>query len=141
MVETAKYYLEGETKGNMSASMMKVYSESYAQHRGDDMWRNVEFQKALAEQKAFLEQKNKESRINIDKRFNDRYNACVDRNDNTNAIRCVENMAKNRGYYEADNKQKAEQVSLDEAMTEEARRIARIINLEEARQGRSQAAG
>lgn len=138
MRETAKHYLEGDTKGVMVTSMLKAkYSDSYSNHRGDDLWRNVEFQKAIEEQRAILEQENKESRINIDKRFNERYNACVGRDDNTNAIRCIENMAKNRGYYELDNKQKAEQRQLTEKEEADARRIANIL----LREGVSQATG
>lgn len=138
MIEAAKNYLEGETKGIMVKSMEKAgYSDSYSNHRGDDLLRNVEFLKALEARRAVIEQENKESRINIDHRFDERYNACVKRNDNTNAIRCVENMAKNRGYYELDNKQKAEQRQLSEKEAEHARRLANII----LREGTSAAAG
>lgn len=144
MVETAKNYLEGPrgVKGNLSASMREAgYSLSYANTHCDTFATNGEFKKALTEQKAILEQRDEESRINIDKRFNERYNACVKRDDNTNAIRCIENMAKNRGYYAADNAQRTEQVKLDKAETEEAQRIARILNLEDARKSLSQATG
>ncbi len=72
----------------------------------------------------------------LDKLFKERYDACIAKNDNTNAIRCLENKAKNVGYYALDNAQKAEQVKLDKAEAAEARRIANIINLEEARKGK-----
>lgn len=127
MIETAKNYLEGDTRGNLSASMREAgYSLSYANTRCNILSENVEFQQALLEQRAILEQKDEDSRINIDKRFNERYNACILKGDNTNAIRCCENMAKNRGYYELDNKQKAEARQLSEKEVAEARRIAAI---------------
>lgn len=132
MIETAKYYLEGETKGNMTQSMLKAgYRRGYALTNCEKVKRHKEFIEALDERKAFLEHKDKESRINIDKRFDERYNECIGKGenkriDNANAIRCLENMAKNRGYYELDNKQKAEQRQLTEKEAEEARRIASI---------------
>ncbi len=90
------------------------------------MRRNTEFKQALDQRKAVIEQKDEESRINIDKRFDERYNACVEADDNTNAIRCIENMAKNRGYFALDNKQKVEERKLSDKMVEEARRMASI---------------
>ena len=72
-----------------------------------------------------------------DRLFRERYEACVAKDDNTNAIRCLENKAKNVGYNALDNAQKAEQVKLDKAEVAEARRIANIINLDEARKGKA----
>ena len=48
-----------------------------------------------------------------DRLFSERYFASVLRNENANAIRCVENKAKNVGYYAEDNAQKAEQQTLN----------------------------
>ena len=68
-----------------------------------------------------------------DKLFEDQYKASIKAKDRTNAIRCVENKAKNLGYYALDNAQKAEQAKLDEVTAKEAGRIANILNLEAAR--------
>lgn len=62
-------------------------------------------------------------------------------NDRTTEARCMENISKHHGFYAEDNKQRTEKVELDKAVTEEAQRIARIINLEQARKGTSQTAG
>ena len=128
MVETAKHYLEGPKgiKGNMSASMREAgYSLMYANTRCNVLSKNVEFIKVLDKQRAILEEKDEESRINIDKRFNERYQACILKGDNANAIRCLENMAKNRGYYEKDNLQRTEQVKLDAKQRLEVEAYAR----------------
>lgn len=61
-------------------------------------------------------------------------------NDRTTEARCMENISKHHGFYLEDNKQRQEHVKLNEAMTEEAQRIARIINLEDARKGHSASA-
>jgi phage terminase small subunit len=71
----------------------------------------------------------------VKKRFSEQYLLCVVARDRTNAIRILENQGKIVGIYELDNEQKANQINLDKAQTEEAQRIARIINLEETRKG------
>ncbi len=72
----------------------------------------------------------------VDKLFEDQYKDSKQAKDRTNAIRCVENKAKNVGYYALDNAQKAEQVKLDQAEAVEVGRIANILNLEAARKGK-----
>ena len=96
-----------------------------------------DIKQALSKAKKGLEDWLKGNRELCDKLFSERYYACIARNDNTNAIRCVENKAKNVGYYALDNAQKAEQVKLEAAEAKEARRIANIISLEEARKGKT----
>ncbi len=61
----------------------------------------------------------------LDKLFKERYDACVGKNDNTNAIRCLENKAKNVGYYALDNAQKVEESKLTEVQVEEAKQYAK----------------
>ena len=72
-----------------------------------------------------------------DRLFSERYTACVDRNDNTNAIRCIENKAKNVGYYALDNAQRTEQAKLDKTEAIELQRIANILNFESAKRGKT----
>lgn len=62
-----------------------------------------------------------------DRLFGERYAACVSKNDNTNAIRCIENKAKNVGYYALDNEQRVEKREMDERQLVEARRIALVL--------------
>ncbi len=96
-----------------------------------------EVKKAIDKAKAELESWLEGGRKLVDRLFSERYAACTAKNDNTNAIRCIENKAKNVGYYAADNAQRVEQVKLDEAETAEARKIANILNLEDARKGKA----
>ncbi len=96
-----------------------------------------EIKKAIDKAKKELKEWLKGGRELCDKLFEDQYNASVVAKDRTNAIRCVENKAKNVGYYAADNLQRAEQVKLDQAEAAEARRIANIINLEDAKRGKA----
>ena len=65
------------------------------------------------------------SRELCDRLFRERFEACVAKNDNTNAIRCVENKAKNVGYYAIDNAQRTEQAKLTEEQEKEAKAYAK----------------
>lgn len=65
------------------------------------------------------------SRELCDRLFRERFEACVAKNDNTNAIRCVENKAKNVGYYAIDNAQRTEQTKLTEEQEKEAKAYAK----------------
>ena len=133
------YYTEGDTKGNCEQSMLKAgYKKGYARKNAGKYIQAITgikeaIDKAVKEVKEWMEG----GKELCDRLFEDRYTACVAKNDNTNAIRCLENKAKNVGYYALDNAQKAEQVKLDKAEAAEARRIANIINLEEARKGKA----
>ena len=60
-----------------------------------------------------------------DRLFQDRYAACVAKKDNTNAIRCIENKAKNVGYYALDNAQRTEEAKLTEVQVKEAKEYAK----------------
>ncbi len=68
-----------------------------------------------------------------DRLFSDQYNACVEAKDRGNAIRCLENKAKNVGYFAIDNAQRTEQAKLDQTEAKEVKRIANILNLESIR--------
>ena len=67
------------------------------------------------------------SRELCDRLFRERFEACVAKNDNTNAIRCVENKAKNVGYYAIDNAQRTEQAKLTEEQEKEAKAYAPVF--------------
>lgn len=70
----------------------------------------------------------------VDKLFSDQYKASVKAKDRTNAVRCVENKAKNVGYYALDNAQKVEEAELTEVRKKEAKRLARLLNEDTVRQ-------
>ncbi len=95
-----------------------------------------EVKKAVSKAKEELQVWLKGGRELVDKLFEDQYKDSKQAKDRTNAIRCVENKAKNVGYYALDNAQKAEQVKLDQAEAVEVGRIANILNLEAARKGK-----
>ena len=107
------------------------------QQNGSRMMLNDVIKEAISKAKKELEEWLKGGKELCDRLFNERYVACVAKNDNTNAIRCVENKAKNVGYYALDNAQKAEQVKLDKAEEEEVDRIANVLNLDAARKGKA----
>lgn len=133
MINTAKHYLEGDSKGNLSKSMRKAgYSLSYANTRCDYMYRNVEFEKALEAQRPIVEANTKDRIQQIDDNFTALQLRAEKAKDRTTEARCIENKAKHRGYYLEDNKQKSEQIVLDERKRVEAVRLANIrcLNLD-----------
>ena len=87
----------------------------------------VDVKEAIDKAKNELESWLKGGRELCDRLFGERYGACVAKNDNTNAIRCIENKAKNVGYYALDNEQRTEKREMDERQLIEARRIALVL--------------
>lgn len=84
----------------------------------------VEVKQAIVKAKNELEEWLNGGRELCDKLFGERYKACVAKNDNTNAIRCIENKAKNVGYLAPDSDQGTERRELDARQLIEARKIA-----------------
>ncbi len=68
---------------------------------------------AIDKAKKDLQEWLKGGRALCDKLFEDQYKLSLTAKDRGNAIRCVENKAKNVGYYAEDNAQKAEQQALN----------------------------
>lgn len=107
----------------------------------------AEIKKVIDKAKKELQEWLKGGRELCDKLFEDQYKASVTAKDRTNAIRCVENKAKNAGYYAADNLQRTEQAKLTEQQVKEAKEYAKwrlIQGLNEpqgAKEGTQQAAG
>lgn len=95
------------------------------QQAGSRMLLNVVIKEAISKAKKDLEGWLNAGRELCDKLFNDQYKASITAKDRTNAIRCVENKAKNVGYYALDNAQKAEKTKLDEVQVEEAKQYAK----------------
>ena len=126
MIETAKYFLEGPTKGNMSASMRKAgYSLNYANHRGDDLLKNVEFITGLKQRRAEIDRKEGISIEVITANFAEDRFLCEIANDRAGMIRVDENYAKHVGFFEKDNLQRTEQVKLDAKQREQVEAFAR----------------
>jgi len=124
------YYTEGDTKGNCEQSMLKAgYKPGYARkNSGKYIQAITGIKEAIDDAVNDIKEWMSGSRKLCDKLFMERYGACVARNDNTNAIRCVENKAKNVGYYALDNAQRTEQTKLDETKRKEVKRIAKLLN-------------
>lgn len=107
----------------------------------------VDIKKAIDKAKKELQEWLKGGRELCDKLFEDQYKASVTAFDRTNAIRCVENKAKNVGYYAADNLQRTEQAKLTEQQVKEAKEYAKwrllrgLSEPEQAKEGTQQAAG
>ena len=125
--QTVKYYKEGETKGNLTQSMLKAnYSKVYSEHNCDRMRSNAEFKAALAEREAEIDQFEGIKVEQLDKDWEKVKRLCLKANDRTNYVRCLENQSKHEGYFEKDNQQQAEQRQLEEKERIEADRLARI---------------
>ena len=85
----------------------------------------VVIKEAIESTKKWIEMWKEGGRVLCDRLFSERYAACVEKKDNTNAIRCIENKAKNVGYYALDNAQRTEQAKLTEEQVKEAKRYAK----------------
>ena len=85
----------------------------------------VEIKDALSKAKKELDEWLKGGRELCDKLFEDQYKASIIAKDRTNAIRCVENKAKNVGYYAEDNAQRAEADKLNKEQALEAKEYAK----------------
>ena len=140
-----KYYCEGETKNNWYASMVRAeYKERYAYGRGHELFEKVWVQEAIKQRQEAIEKAEKITIESVNADFEYAKDQCkLLRNDTvvladrTNYVRICENQAKHVGFYKEDNLQRAEQTKLDEAYTEEAHRIANILNIEDARKGKA----
>lgn len=138
MLETAKHYLEGDSKGNLTQSMLKGgYAESYAKTHGDTLARNSEFKKALEQIRPVVEKRREDKVEQINQDWDKLQATAGVASDRTTVARCLENKGKIVGIYELDNKQKTEQRQLTEKEADEARRMANI----RLREGVLEAAG
>jgi len=95
------------------------------QQAGSRLLSNVVIKNAIGKAKKDLEEWLSGSRKLVDRLFSERYAACIAKKDNTNAIRCIENKAKNVGYYALDNAQRTEQAKLSEQQVQEAKEYAK----------------
>lgn len=125
---TAEYYLEGDTVGNLTQSMIKAgYSKSYAENRCDRMYRDIEFNKEIDRRKAEIDAGNADRAEVISKNFENLRLRCIKAKDRVNEARCLESQAKHDGWYGKDNAQQVvEQAKLTQREREEAQRIANI---------------
>lgn len=70
-------------------------------------------EQAIVEYEANMEAEDENSRKYIDNQFKALLKTCLNKGDKVNAARCLENMAKHRGYYAEDNAQQQEKTVLD----------------------------
>jgi len=101
--------------------------------------RKHNIKEALDEFRAELRRESKNKIEQIDSEFADLQERCKLKLDRATEARCLENRAKHRGYYLEDNRQKGEQVALDERKREEAVRLANIrcLNIDVQRQDKT----
>lgn len=110
-----KYYTDGDTKGNQLQSAIKAgYTKKYATQACVFLLDNIRVKEAIAAETALIDAERLDSRVFIDNQFKSLLLECQQKHDRVNAARCLENMAKHRGYYAADNEQKSEQKALNE---------------------------
>lgn len=137
-----QYYTEGDTKGNCEQSMISAgYKRGYARFNcGRFITANNGIQQAIDYRLKALENNKKNTIETVNADFEFAKLQCKNKEgkliDRTNFIRICENQAKNADYYLADNQSKTEQAKLTEIQRVEADRIARILNLEDARKGK-----
>ncbi|MCK5016943.1 MAG: terminase small subunit [Candidatus Peribacteraceae bacterium] len=118
-----------ENNGNAAEAYKKAYPKCKTAHRqhGHRTVTLGYIQEAIVKLKTEVNKWKEGDRELCDKLFGERYGACVAKNDNTNAIRCIENKAKNVGYYALDNEQRTEKREMDERQLVEARKIALVL--------------
>lgn len=100
---------------NASQAYKKIYSAKGGWNKlAAQLMAKNGIRERIEQIKSDIEAWSSKNRDLLDKLFQERYVACVARGDNTNAIRCIENKAKNVGYYAADNAQQRESRKLTE---------------------------
>ena len=112
---------------NATQAYKTAYPNCKSGHKqaGSKLLTFVDVKQAVDKAKKDLEEWLKGGRELCDKLFEDQYKASVSAKDRTNAIRCVENKAKNVGYFAEDNAQRTEQAKLTEAEVAEAKEYAK----------------
>lgn len=102
-----EYYCEGETKGNITQSMVKAgYTAKYADSRGCRMLGLVGISEEIASRQAEIADIEQITIESINKAFAKQLKLCIDAKDRPTAARILENQAKHVGYYEKDHSQR-----------------------------------
>ena len=109
-----KYYLDGDTKGNAYKSAIKAgYSHKFALQAAPRLLENVSIKPAMEAKQAVMEAEDVNSREFVTKSFLELAKTTKGK-DNGTYTRALENLAKNSGWYEADNEQQREHSELNE---------------------------
>jgi len=113
---------------NATQAYKTAYPNCKSGHKqaGSRLLTSVDIKEAIDEAKKDLEEWLEGGRKLCDKLFSDQYKLSLEAKDRGNAIRCIENKAKNVGYYAEDNAQKAEQVKLSDKEVAEAKKITKF---------------
>ncbi len=113
-MDAIKYYCSGETKGNWSASLrLAGYSDNYSKVGGYKLLEKDSMQKAIAEEKNRIDVKDEISIQIVRDNFLEDRQLAKDKGNISNMVRVDENLAKNCGFYDIDNKQKQPQTLVD----------------------------
>jgi len=108
-----QYYTSNEkTKGNATQSAVSAgYTWNFANQASIRLLGNIRIKQAVEANLAVIDSKDKDSRGFIDNEFS----LCLSRSkaagNEQAVIKCLENMGKNRGYFETDNAQKQPQTA------------------------------
>lgn len=116
-----KYYTDGETKGNGTASALKAgYKWKYANLACKFLLGNIRVKVAIEAVGVIIEAQDKNSREFVTKEFMSQYAQNKDKRP-LEAIRVLENLGKNCGWFAEDNAQqrdKAELTAKDEEIAD-----------------------
>ena len=128
MALTVQYFTEGETEGNLSASMVKAnYSESYAKTGCDKLSKNVYFIEAVARRKKAIDIAKNLTIEAMKVNFAEDRALCLEANDRTNLIRIDESFAKHVGFYAKDKDVPAETQALDKEQQIQAQVLGELM--------------
>jgi len=118
-----------ECKGNAYKSAIKAgYTERTAQRAPEQLSRNIRIKAAIEEKNALIMAQDGNSREFVTQEMLYQYVKNKDKRP-MEAIRALENLGKNCGWYALDNAQRTEIAKLTEEEEKHAHRIARVINL------------
>ncbi len=113
-MDAVKYYCSGETKGNWSASLrLAGYSDNYSKVGGYKLLEKDSMQKAIAEERNRIDVENAVTTEVVRANFLEDRQLAKDKGNISNMVRVDENLAKNCGFYDIDNKQKQPQTLVD----------------------------
>jgi len=130
-----KYYTDGDTKGNATASALKAgYKWKYANQACRFLLGINKIKATIEAVDAKIEVEDVNTRENVTKAMLNAAQICLAKRDMVGYIRAYENLGKNCGWFAEDNAQQQEKAELSVEEKEEAIQYAEWRLLQEARQ-------
>ena len=110
--DTVKYYCDGETKGNWSASLrLAGYSDNYSKVGGYKLLEKGRIKEAIVKERNRIDVENAVTVEVVRANFLEDRQLAKDKGDIGNMVRADENLGKNCGFYGIDNAQKQPQIA------------------------------